>query len=742
MEQALHLPGHTGLSMAVVGILSVAGLLLYLSRVRRAVGPRDQVLLTALRLVAVGGIVLAWLQPSWRSAEVVRRRSVVPVLVDESLSMATRGASGLTRAEAVAAFFGGHRDAFDRLEESHEVRYFAFSNGVRPVVRDDLETPLAPTGGATDTLAAIEAVLAETRDLHWGGVVVVTDGIDNGPVVNAVRSGASLTPSDRERLVAIPCPVFVFVPPDGPAPRDLAIDRLRGLDYVLLRDLAEIEVLARLGDLPDGPVTVRLLEDGEVMDARTATSVAGRLEVLLHYLPRTPGRHVLAVDVTTLPDEATDGNNRRMALAQVHRDRIRVLHVSGHASWDERFLREYLRRRRDVELVSFHTLRTADIDPGEEEDQTTLIAFPAEELFVRRIEGFDLVILQDYELPDVDRGRFATGVVEYVRRGGALLFVSGGASLGARGPWPQDLAPVLPVLPLATPSRGMIEGRFTVEPTDAGRRSPILGGARRSLGALPPLPAVTPVGGITPDATVLLQTAAQESQAPHPLMVVAPRGKGRVGTLLTDSLWRWSFDAGAGVGYREVLDGLVAYLTRDPSGEPLQVSAPLGRMTPGRPQTLRVQAPDGMASVRIDVRESRGPQVPPLFAGDLSVDASGFATLTIVPRHAGTYRVFAEGLRNQVELRSETLFLVTPDDDEIDTMTSLERSTSLLAARTGGDTRTWAAPGFDALPLRPEVVARVGILSDRTLWDHPLVLVVLLAVLGLEWLAERRLGYT
>ncbi len=742
MEQTLHLPGHTGLSIAVVAVLAIAGLLLYFARVRRIVGPRDQVLLTALRLVAVGGIVLAWLQPSLRFAETVRRQSVVPVLVDESLSMATRGASGLTRAQAVAAFFTEHRAAFEQLEESHEVRYFAFADHVRPVGRPDLENPLEPIGGATDTLGAIEAVVAGAKDAHWGGVLVVTDGIDRGQVVGALGSGGALTVKDRARLEALPCPVFVFVPPDGPSPRDIELERVPGLDYVLQRDLAEVRVRVRATDLPDGPVHIRLLEDGDVLDEQETATVGGWLEVVLHYLPRSPGRHMLEVDVSTLPDEATDRNNRRTMLARVHRDRVRVLHVSGHASWDARFLREYLRRRRDVELVSFHTLRTADTDPGGDDDQTTLIAFPAEDLFVRRIEGFDLVILQDYELPEVDRPRFAAGVVDYVRKGGALLFFSGSNSLGARGPWPQDLAPILPVLTPPPPVHGMVEGRFSVEPTAAGRRSPILGTGRRELGVPPPLPAVTPVGGVTSDATVLMQTSAQGIQPVRPLVVVAPRGQGRVATVLTDSLWRWSFDAGAAVGYREVLDGLVAYLTRDPAGDPLQVFAPRPRVTPGTAQPVRILAPDGVASVRVDIREVGDSEVPPLYFGDLPVDDAGAATVTVVPRGLGTYRVVAECLRGEVSLHAQTLFLVAPDDDEIDTMTSLERTTPALAARTGGGTRTLAAPEIATLPLKPEVVVRVGILSDQSLWDHPLVLLLLLGALGLEWFAERRLGYT
>ena len=95
-----------------------------------------------------------------------------------------------------------------------------------------------------------------------------------------------------------------------------------------------------------------------------------------------------------------------------------------------------------------------------------------------------------------------------------------------------------------------------------------------------------------------------------------------------------------------------------------------------------------------------------------------------------------------VPLRARTLFLAAPTDAEIDGMTALERTTPLLASRTGGGTRTLAAAALDTLPLKPEVVARVGTLTDRALWDHPLVLLLLLGALGLEWFVERRLGYT
>ncbi len=743
MEQTLHLPGHTGLSIAVVALLSIAGLLLYVARVRGAAGRRDQILLTVLRMIAVGGVVIAWLQPSWRTSEVVRRQSVVPVLVDESLSMTTRGASGLTRAQAVAAFFVQHRGDFERLEDAHDVQYFAYSDTVRPVTRQELESPLEALGGRTDVLHALETVVDQLRASHWGGILVVTDGLDNGPSLAARAGGAVPSPGDFARIESLPCPVHVLVPPDGPAPRDIALDRLSGLEYVLQRDLAEVVARVRTRDLPDTPITVRLLEGDQVLDERTVFTQGGRLEVPLRFLPRSPGRRVLELEATLLPDEATSSNNRRSAVARVLRDRIRVLHVSGHASWDERFLREYLGRRRDIELVSFHTLRTADAVTTDDDEQTTLIAFPAEELFIHRIEGFDLVILQDYELPDMDRARFAAGVVRYVEQGGALLFISGGNSLGARGPWPEDLASVLPVHPLKAPMRGMIEGRFPVELTEDGRRSPLLGRLKQELGAEPPpLPALTPVGGVARDATVLLQASTQPDRPAHPLLVVAARGQGRVATLLTDSLWRWSFDTGAKVGYRQVLDGTLAFLTRDPSGDLLQVAATRPRLTPGALQEVRVRAPTGVPAIRVEVRQSGGDLDKPVHAEDITPDESGTARTSFVAPRSGTFRVRAECAWGDLRLRAEDLFLVAPSDEELDGLTSLERTTLELASRTGGQTRSLASPELSSLPLKPEVVARVGLLTDKPLWDHPLILLLLLGVLALEWYAERKIGYT
>lgn len=743
MEQTLHLPGHTGLSIAVVALLSIAGLLLYVARVRGAAGRRDQILLTVLRVIAVSGVVVAWLQPSWRISEVVRRQSVVPVLVDESVSMATRGASGLTRSQAVAAFFVQHRDEFDRLEEAHDVWYFAYSDTLRPVTRQELESPLEPLGGRTDVLQALETVVDRLRAQHWGGMLVLTDGLDNGPGRVAQAGGAAPTPEDLARIESLPCPVHVLVPPDGPAPRDIAIDRLSGLEYVLQRDLAEVIARVRTRDLPDTPITVRLLEGDQILDERTVFTQGGRLEVPLRFLPRSPGRRVLELEATDLPDEAAIHNNRRSAVAHVLRDRIRVLHVSGHASWDERFLREYLRRRRDIELVSFHTLRTADAVTGEDDEQTTLIAFPAEELFIHRIEGFDLLILQDYELPDIDRARFAASVARYVEQGGALLFISGGNSLGARGPWPEDLAPLLPVLPMKPPMRGMIEGRFPVELTEDGRRSPLLGRLKQELGTEPPpLPALTPVGGVARDATILLQTRAQAGRPAYPLLIVATRGQGRVATLLTDSLWRWSFDTGAKVGYRQVLDGTLAFLTRDPAGEPLQVTATRPRLTPGTPQEIHVRAPVGVPVVRVEVRDAGRNLDKPMHVEDIAPDQTGTAKTGFTAARPGTFRVRAECMWGDVRLRAEELFLVAPSDEELDGLASLDRTTLDLARRTGGQARTLATPELSSLPLKPEVMARVGLLTDKTLWDHPLILVLLLGVLALEWYAERKIGYT
>lgn len=733
MEQTLHFPGHTALSVAVVATLSILGLLIYIWRSQT----RARILLLILRVIAIGGIVVAWLQPSWRTAEVVRQKSTVLVLVDGSVSMATTGSLGLTRADAVAEFFVQHRSDFEDLEGAYDMHYFAFADSIRTLTRTELETPLNPIGGKTDAFAALEMAKADFK--HVGGAIIITDGIDNEQITVALSKDIARQPSDRRRLQAINFPIHVIVPSDGPAPLDIAIERLSKTNYLLQRNLTEIDAKVTITGTPDLPLAVKLFDEAGLVDEKAGYTKGGVFETVLSFLPKTPGRRILRLETLEKDGEATKLNNKRVAIANVIRDRIRVAHISGYASWDQRFLREYLKQRRDTELVSFHTLRDVAFSPlGPiiyDDGETTLIPFPSESLFVSRIESFDLMILQDYELPATNREHYAEGVIKFVENGGALLFISGDDTLGLKHPWPKELNQILPVLPPKVQSNKMLLDNFEVSLTEEGVRSPILVELKENVGtSLPPLQAISPIGEPVSNANVLM--VAEAGVHKYPVLITSDYGRGRVAVLLTDVSWKWSFHSQNREAYYSLLNGLIAFLIRDPSADLLQVTAERPRITPGSTQQLRIKAVPG-TKVRANIRNLDSDLI--VFEDEIQVDGDEHIMTTAPIKSNGPHAVETTCDFKGTLLKASDVFLVTPTDDELDGMTSLVLTTPSLAKHTGGQAVTMDEVKLDTLALKPEVVTTLAITKDTPLWDNPIVLIIILLALIGEWIAERKL---
>ena len=611
-------------------------------------------------------------------------------------------------------------------------------------------SPLDPTSGTTDVLGALRDVSRRFPPGDLGGFLVLSDGVDTATLAGLFDPSGNLLPAGRAIAEGLPGPVVAIAPTQASPLRDVSISRVQGLEYLLTRNLARVEVELQVVGVDGGTVTVTLSEGGQTL-ARTDVAIlkqSSEILARLDFLPLSPGHHVYQVAVEPLPGELSLANNLRSIPAMVVRDTLRILHVAGHASWDERFLREYLKQRKDVELVSFHTLR--DDEPRQEsEADTTLVPFPAEEIFVTRVEGFDLVLLQDYEIPHPDRARFAESLNKYVRRGGAFLLVGGSKVLGAQGPWPTHLESLLPVLPARIAGIGMSEGSFPVEATPEGRRHPSLSDPRltQMLAATPALTALNMVGGTTPAALTLLRASPDVPMASAgrpPVLVVATLGEGRTGVLLTDTLWRWSFDPFANPTYRKVMDGMLAYLTKDPSGSSLQVSIQPSQALPGRKVTASIRAAAGIKTVEITLQKRRpdGAFEPPGLSREVAVDEDGNARATLQPTGPGVWRAVASTSLFEAPLVAEDMFAVGPLPAEVGVAEPPLRHLAIFATASKGRLAGQDLPSVESLPFRPEIVARVGVSADEPLWNLPIVFLVILGVLGLEWYVERKIGYT
>src|SRR5205823_1557083 len=100
-----------------------------------------------------------------------------------------------------------------------------------------------------------------------------------------------------------------------------------------------------------------------------------------------------------------------------------------------------------VDLVHFTILRPPDKVDSTPIRELSLIAFPVRELFQDKINDFDLIIFDRYERRNILPMIYFDNMANYVRRGGAILVISGPEDAGVDSVYQTALGEVLPTEP-------------------------------------------------------------------------------------------------------------------------------------------------------------------------------------------------------------------------------------------------------------------------------------------------------
>ncbi len=731
-----------GLVVVVVGLLSTAGRPPW---VRAALG--------ALRSLAVVGVLVLLWRPTWQHADVTHGRDRIAVLVDASSSMRlpTR-AGGPSRAEATSRFLHRADGVLKRWSTQRDVERYTFAERLRSAGAKQPAPGEATrrASGRTDLLGALEQVRGRYRGRQLAGVVVLSDGRDTA----RLREG--LSPALKARLRALDVPVNV-VPIGDDAVRDVSVMSVVPDDLSFVRNVSRVRAVVRaLGTT--AAVDVSLWIDGNRVQTLRARGGEER-EVTFEFTPTRVGTYTGRVVADALPGEATRDNNVRRFVLRVVRDRVRVLQIAGRPSWDVRFLRQHFKRNPNVDLVSFFILRTHRNRTYAAPHELSLIRFPAEELFSKHLDSFDLVVMQDFERYTADVGVYLDNIAAWVRRGGAVAVLGGEQTLTYGGFRGSQLESVLPValLPPGPPSSLLDEAPFRPRWTALAAEHPITrdsGGTDDAdvspdrLATLPPLQGVNKVLRAHSDAAVLAVHPRLRTRGGKPMPVVAVRdvGRGRSMVFLTDTSWRWRFDmASDNTGlYDAFWRRVVRYLIGDPEFARLRVLAARRPYAASRTVQVAIHASDlkrqplAQASVawRLLSLEKGAPH--PLQSGEGKTDASGRLVLRLGPLPPGSYRVEAKGVLGARQERARGVFVVegaAPELARVDPDPALLRA---VAEATGG--RVLSRP--DALGgarLHPPRVIRLDNVRQTpllgSLWW---LLLVITAALAGEWILRRR----
>jgi uncharacterized membrane protein len=718
-------------------------------------------LLLLLRTLGVGVCLMVALQPRLEIGQVTHVPNQVAVLVDNSRSMSVRPPDGgKARFERAADLVAGAAPLIDRWQkEGHKVDLYTFGEALTPASVEGLRAP--PKGEATrlgETLAELRGRYAG-RDL--GGVLVLSDGIDTGRVGAGPVDGET-----RKTLAALDVPVHTVLVGEK-ALKDLSIAAVLADDFAFVRTPIKLEAIVRASGLPNRQIEVTLSRDGRLVDTRPVVLGAADSEtrVTFDWTPDRPGNFVFEIATPPLAGEALTTNNKQVFTVKVIRDRVRVLHVCGRPSWDQRFLRSMLRLDPNVDLVSFFILRTeTDDQPWNAREEMALIPFPYKEIFEEQLKSFDLLIFHNFNFGPYHVEPYLPGVREYIQSGGALAMIGGDLSFASGGYGQSALHDVLPVVLDGVPpigDRAFTRDTFKPKLTPEGKSHPVTSlsldprGNEARWAALPALEGINRVAKLRPGASTLLAHPSQRTDAGEqaPLLAVSDVGKGRSLALLTDTSWHWGFHA-AGAGddgraFQRFWEGAIRWLVRDPALTLLRVELDRVEYRRGQPVNARVRSlhadftPAGGTPVTLKLwaaeKAAGDPGDKPAQLVNLTTNKEGETHVELPALGPGAYRLVAEAVIDGRPLTEERTFVVRPEGRELEDVVSRDTVLRELATVTGG-TFANETIGSD-LEWKPPRVVRVGNLRTLEFWANPLILLLAVVFLGLEWALRRRAGH-
>ncbi len=696
---------------------------------------RQRSLLVGLRFAAFLVLLLLLAQPV-RLEPAAAMGTVVPVLLDQSRSMAVADVDGGSRMDAAIALI---RDEIrPALGDQFQVDLWSFGETLVPA---DLERVRAEAR-RSDLRAALDAVQTHYAGRSVAGIVVVSDGGDTGGAASpwtglpvfTIGVGAPAMSRDREVL-------------------DLTVGQA-----VVTGSVVDLSISVVGHGFGREPFDVRVLEDGRLLRVLQVTlpDDGAVVREVVPVAPRPETATLYTVEIPLDPTELVAENNIRSVLVQPAGRPRRVLLVEGAPGYEHSFLKRALHD--DPGIVLDAVVQKGQNDRGEltfyiqgDAERTRALGggYPStrEALF-----AYDAVILTNLEAALLRPAQIEMTVAFVVDRGGGLL-VMGARSFESRGVGGTPLEALLPVTLRDRAGAGRVRLPYgtdishRVVLTADGEQHPVMrldasvAGTRSRWEAAPTLGNLIPLGPPRPGATVLATTTGDEAAA-RPLIAVQRYGRGRTMLFAGEASWRWkmllpSTDQTYDRFWKQTARWLGA---EAPERVMLRVE---GGGAEGATLHIDVVVADERfapvidAAVRVRVTDLSGETRE--VSATLVAGETGRYVAELEPTQRGVYRVTAVADRGGDELgRTDLAVLVGGADLEL---TDPRRQDSVLrrvAEASGG--RFLDAARIDELVglLRTNAVLPPPRMHD--LWDNLWGFLLVVGVLSGEWGLRRQWG--
>ena len=646
-----------------------------------------------LRALSLALLIAALANPVIRNEQSEPLTDIAVAVIDRSLSQ--QNPERIQRTDAAAEAL---KEAVARLPNT-ELRTVEVKSGISS--EDD----------GTRAFEALNQALADIPPERFAGAVMITDGEIHDAPQDAAKSGIG-----------------------GPVHGIITGSKSEKDRKVVLEKAPRFGIVGQ-----EQTVRFRLEEvNGPGQTVPVSVSIGGETPMTIDVTPGQTvdipvtvdhgGQNIVEIAAPPLEGEISAQNNRAVAVIEGVRDRLRVLLVSGEPHPGERTWRNLLKADASVDLVHFTILRPPEKQDGTPTKELALIAFPTRELFVEKLDQFDLVIFDRYRRQTVLPAAYMANIARYVADGGAVLIASGPDLAGEDGLYYTPLSDII----AAAPTGEVLDGPFKPELTDQGRKHPVTKDLPGSAGK-------TPSWGRwfrLVDTTTSSGETVMSGLDGKPLLVLSHQGKGRVAQLLSDQGWLWARGFEGGGPQTELLRRMAHWLMKEPDLEEEALSA---RQQGNDLVIERRTMADTASNVTVTLPSGKTEEVP------LHQVSPGRFQATLPVTEAGLHRL-SDG---------KLVSVAAAGDGDAKEMASLIATTAILApvAKSTGGSVQWFEDGMpqmvkvDAgrqmsgsgwMGLRSNDAHRVLAVSDTPLFATLLSLAVLLLGLGGMWYREGR----
>jgi hypothetical protein len=633
------------------------------------------------------------------------------------------------------------RAMFESIGTDLDVSYLAFGKTLRTLGDGKGKTAesladLKASEPGTFLADSLEAAAKADRGAPLAGIVLLSDGQDT----SSRQGEAAIYDLGRRGIPVYPVPMGIASPDDVSIRNIIMQEVAFSGDKVPVR----VQVQSKGYEKRTADLTVRL--NGRSV-AQQGVTLKGGLqfeEVFFNVDVHEKGAAQVEISIAPFADEATAENNRVQRSVRVVNEKINVLCMEGSARWEYRYLMAMLKRDPRINATFVATRAQPEMARNSSEYITR---FPE-----KREEAFkyDLVILGDVDAAFFTADEFLR-LEELVKdRGGSLLMLCGSrfAPTSYAGTPVERMLPVRfesggawqdvddSVYPVLTPE-GSSSLVMTLE-TDSDKNDLL-------WSRVAPLDRIPPILGPRPGATVLVELSDARSRVDRfPLVAWQRYGTGKCMLIGTDRLWLLRFKTGDKYHWR-VWSQCIQFLTLSRlMGEHKRIrletdraTYPIGgqallyahvlddRFEPVRQSgfDVTVTALDGLGGQAQRVTLRPDVENPGMYEGYFS------------PPRPGRYRMEANS--GDRAISNTTEFQVADIKPEMANTDMQLEGLQRIADLSGG--KCLRIMDLQKLPsLLNRTPDTTTVHTEVPLWDNGLIAVLLVSLMGLEWIVRRR----